>query len=374
MWPRWGLLTVVLFTLADNSQAQPQPVESSPSLAILGSDFTSQPEREEKPSLVEWFAERDRRRMTPELDRWAAQIADLDRADPAFDWSALRRIKQNYTIFQPTPGPLRREFITDRPDKTINPVTVDAGTVQLETDLVTATFDRRQPRQLSAPGQKPRTGTGGFVRQQPFTPGDKDDYVFLLTNIRIGWTNNIESQVFLRPFQQLITPAVGGLAPIDRFGFGDIRVLLKENLWGNEGGPTAFSLVQYLDIPAGQSDLSTGVLEGGTTGAFLIRLPGKTYIGLESGLEWRQDIAEDRYHLEVPASASLGYAFTKELSAKAEFASVFSAEPGAQWVGVISLGVLYGGADDIQVDAGINIGVTPAANDWNPFLGLSKRF
>jgi hypothetical protein len=80
------------------------------------------------------------------------------------------------------------------------------------------------------------------------------------------------------------------------------------------------------------------------------------------------------YHVEVPASISLATAFTKELSVKVEFASVFSDEPGTQWVGVVSLAVLYELSDDFQFDVGINIGVTPAANDWNPFLGLTKRF
>ncbi len=352
------------------------PPETRPNFAALEPPPEAKPDTNDagKPSVAEWVADRDRRRMTPDLDALAERIADLDRADPAFDWSAVRRLKNAYTLFNPTPRPLRREFVTDRPDKTINPVTVDAGTVQVESDLVTATFDRRQPRQTFPPGRVPKSGTGGFVKQQPFTPGDKDDYVFLLTNVRVGLLNNADLHVFVRPFQQLTTPAGGGLPAVDAFGFGDMRVLLKENLWGNEGGPTAFALTQYLDVPAGRPGLTTGATEGGATGALLVRFPGKTYLGMESGLEWRRNLDDGRYHIEVPASVSLAYSFTKELSAKGEFASVFSAEPGAQWVGVVSFAALYGLSDDVQIDLGINIGVTPAANDWNPFLGLAKRF
>jgi hypothetical protein len=150
--------------------------------------------------------------------------------------------------------------------------------------------------------------------------------------------------------------------------------LVKENLWGNEGGPTAFALTQYVDLPAGRPELSTGAIEGGTTGTILFRFPGKTYLGIESGLEWRKDIQSASYHLEVPASISFAYSFTKELSTKAELAAQFSTEPGTQWVGVLALAVLYGLSDDVQVDLGINIGVTPAATDWNPYIGLAKRF
>lgn len=82
----------------------------------------------------------------------------------------------------------------------------------------------------------------------------------------------------------------------------------------------------------------------------------------------------DQYHVEIPASLSLATGITKELSAKAEFASVFSTQPGTQWIGVLSFAALYGLSNDIQFDIGINIGVTPAANDWNPYIGLAKRF
>ena len=29
---------------------------------------------------------------------------------------------------------------------------------------------------------------------------------------------------------------------------------------------------------------------------------------------------------------------------------------------------------NIQIDAGVNIGLTDSANDWNPFAGISFRF
>jgi hypothetical protein len=36
--------------------------------------------------------------------------------------------------------------------------------------------------------------------------------------------------------------------------------------------------------------------------------------------------------------------------------------------------VTYAVTDDIQLDAGVNIGVTRSAEDINPFLGVSWRF
>ena len=42
--------------------------------------------------------------------------------------------------------------------------------------------------------------------------------------------------------------------------------------------------------------------------------------------------------------------------------------------GAADVGFTYGLTDDIQLDAGVNAGVTRSADDWNPFLGISWRF
>src|SRR5688572_30011950 len=51
--------------------------------------------------------------------------------------------KRSYSLFNPTPDHLLRDLSTDRPDKTESPYTVDAGRIQIETDLVAYTHDRQ---------------------------------------------------------------------------------------------------------------------------------------------------------------------------------------------------------------------------------------
>ena len=50
--------------------------------------------------------------------------------------------KDDYTLFNPTPQEHMREFVTDRPDKTESPITVDAGHYQHETDLLNVIIDQ----------------------------------------------------------------------------------------------------------------------------------------------------------------------------------------------------------------------------------------
>ena len=62
-----------------------------------------------------------------------------------------------------------------------------------------------------------------------------------------------------------------------------------------------------------------------------------------------------------------------ELGGYVEFFSETSSR-GGPWVGTVDVGLTYGMTEDIQLDAGVNVGVTRAAEDVNPFVGLSVRF
>ena len=45
--------------------------------------------------------------------------------------------KAQYHLFNPVPKEKMRDFVTDRPDRTESPISVDAGHFQIETDLLT---------------------------------------------------------------------------------------------------------------------------------------------------------------------------------------------------------------------------------------------
>lgn len=51
-----------------------------------------------------------------------------------------------------------------------------------------------------------------------------------------------------------------------------------------------------------------------------------------------------------------------------------SAETGAETIVTLDGGFTYAVTDDLQLDAGTNVGVTKAADDLNVFAGLSRRF
>ena len=80
--------------------------------------------------------------------------------------------KTQYSLFNPTPDRLLRDMTTDRPDTTESPFTVDAGHMQIETNLF------------------------AYARSRPDADGTvTDSYEFATTNVRIGLTNNAERSI-----------------------------------------------------------------------------------------------------------------------------------------------------------------------------------
>ncbi len=57
-----------------------------------------------------------------------------------------------------------------------------------------------------------------------------------------------------------------------------------------------------------------------------------------------------------------------------EFFSAVSTQRDADWIGTFDTGVIYELTENMQLNVGVNIGVTHSADDWNAFVGLAWRF
>jgi hypothetical protein len=80
-----------------------------------------------------------------------------------------------------------------------------------------------------------------------------------------------------------------------------------------------------------------------------------------------------RYHQEAIQSVTVGHDIGK-WSGYLELFSDVSNEAHAGWVATFDCGMSYRLTRDVQLDAGVNIGLTKAADDVNPFVGLSVRY
>jgi hypothetical protein len=245
-----------------------------------------------------------------------------------------------------------REFTTDRPDVTESPFTVDPGHVQIETTLLGYTRSRKD--------------AAGFVT---------DTYEFGTTNVRIGVTERLEVNVVWQPYG-IVDARGGGVATQ---GVGSVDLRAKLNLWGNEGasapGDTALALLPYVTLPTDRNN-QVGETEAafGLIVPLAIEMGGGFGLGLNAAVNFSRPDRATPYDAAVLTSASLGYTWMEGLGSYAEVVWEFSRGPGAGDIVSINTGMTIGLGTDWQLDMGVNVGASSAADPLAPFLGISARF
>lgn len=259
--------------------------------------------------------------------------------------------KSGFHLLHPAPAQWMREFSTDRPDQTESPYTVDAGHFQMEADAVTAEFDRDRAdgRDLGS------TSWGSSV------------------NLKAGLLNNMDIQFVLDPYaHSRVEDRVAGTVD-QASGIGDLQTRLKINLWGNDGGTTAFAVMPFVKWPLAASELRNGQTEGGCTFILGCELPAGWSVTAMHVVDFVAG-ADRRHDTGFVNSVTLGHDIVGRLAGYVEFYSVVSTDTAAPWQGQADIGFTYLLDKHTQLDFGCNFGVTRSAPDFNPFLGFSLRF
>jgi hypothetical protein len=271
-------------------------------------------------------------------------------ASPA---SAQAPDKSGYTLANPTPREALRELSTDRPDKTESPYTIDAGRVQIELDFATYTRDTD-----TSGGQTIRAETLGIAP----------------VNLKLGLTNSTDLQLLIDPY---VRPSMKDRATGTRermAGFGDTTIRLKHNLWGNDGGNTALALMPFVKLPTASRGIGNGAVEYGLIVPLAIRVSDRIGIGLMTEVDLLEESDGQGYAATFINSATMSFGITERLGAYTELFTERRTERGARWVATGDVGVTYALTNDLQLDGGVNLGITEAADDLQLFVGISRRF
>lgn len=261
--------------------------------------------------------------------------------------------KSGYHLFKPTPAESLRELSADRPDKTDSPYTVDAGHFQLEMDAFNYTIDRRNPQH---------------------TWSHLDAFEIGAMNLKAGVANNVDVQLVLTAYrhERLEERDEEETTVEKNSGFGDLTPRLKVNLWGNDGGRTALAVMPYVKLPTARKALGNGVVEGGVKFPFAIDVP-EWDISLMTEFIWNRNENDDDYHTEFVNTISVGHKLLGPVSLYAELYTNVSTETDSPWVGTLDTWLTYEVNKNLRLDGGVYIGLTRAAEDWHPFVGLTYR-
>lgn len=248
---------------------------------------------------------------------------------------------EHYDLFHPVPTDKLGPMVTDRPGQTNGPFTVAPGHLQIETGVINYTYDHRSD----------------FQRLD----------VFSQTEFRVGLAPNWEISFVVNPFSWQRQQGVSSS------GIGDTTVQGKWTAWSDASGNTALGVIPFISLPTAQNGLGAGGTEGGVFFPFATPLPAGFSLGVMPGAFGARN-PNGGYHTQVQASASLSRTLVGNLSAFGEFAASIDPMHASDWIGTIDFGLIYLITPNLQLDVGMNVGVTRAANDINPFLGLSVRF
>jgi hypothetical protein len=226
---------------------------------------------------------------------------------------------------------------------------VDAGHFQLEMDFANYTYDKSDGTTTKAWNVAP-------------------------VNTKVGLLNNVDLQFVFDNYLHVRTDDRLAGTVTTQSGVGDFMTRLKINLWGDDGGRTAFALLPFVKIPTSSDNLGNNAVECGVIFPLAVKLPGDFELGLETAVSCLRDESGVNYHEDFINSITLDHAIIGKLSGYLEFFSDIGTEHHAGWVGTIDAGLEFLVAKNVQLDCGCNFGIPRAADDYNPFAGITVRF
>ena len=281
-----------------------------------------------------------------------AQVSSQEPAATNEPAAAPAPDKSGYSLLDPTPDSQLRGFAPDRPPKADSAYTVDAGHFQYETDLLNY-LD---------------TNIGGATTKlyQAFDPVWK-----------LGLTNWADFELQFNGYQNLVaTDNATGAVVAKGFGFGDVFLKSKINLFGNDGGSAALAIIPYVKIPSGTLNISNGVVEAGLIAPLQVKLPQDFGLTLMTELDVLKNANDSGRHPNFVNLINLNHPVPgiKNLSASIEFFSSIGTDVNTPPIYTLDTALIYAVTDNVQLDCGVDFGLNKAAPNLQVFTGLSQRF
>ena len=282
--------------------------------------------------------------LAPALLTLAAGVEPSSVGNPKVD-------KSVFNFFNPTPTKFLRALDTDGPGSTESPYTVDAGRFQVEMTLLAYTYDRES-----------LNGVTERIEEWEIAP----------VLLKIGLLNQLDVQMLLEPYNVHYERKNG--TGVTRRGYGDTTVRVKYNFWGNDGGRTAFAATPYVRFPTSQDGIGSRGVEGGVVLPLAVDLPRDFYLGVTTRFDAVRNEDRSGYHPEFVNSVEFGHDLFRDLYGYVEFFSDVSTERDSNWEATFDTGLIYNWTQNLRLKLGLNIGVTPSADDWTGFTGVAWRF
>ena len=236
---------------------------------------------------------------------------------------------------------------TDRPTKANATCTVPAGRWQIEGSAV------------------------GWSRTD--VDGARTDALFLgASTIKVGLDERTDLQVAVAPFVDVST-RTGGVHE-RRSGVGDTVVRMKHRLT-SEDAAAQVAVIPFVKLPTARRGIGNGRVEGGLAMPISFSLSERVTATFGPEIDLLANMDGHGHHLAIVNLANIAVVAAPRLTLVGELWSNFNVDPQATVrQASADAAIAYAVSTRLQLDAGVNLGLTKATADVEVYAGLSTRF
>jgi hypothetical protein len=243
-----------------------------------------------------------------------------------------------------------RPFCTDRPTKSNGACTVDEGHFQVESDIFNASF----------------------MRQDGVST---DTYLYTNPTLKYGLTHTTDVEVNWAPYETVRTHDAHAGTTDTLSGIGDLYLRAKVNLIGEDSGAVGVTLFPYIKAPTARSGVGDGAWEGGLLVPIVIKLSNSVNLSFNPEVDLLENTAGDGRHANMAQLIDLSWTLPRNVTVFGEFWSDVNFDPtGSVTQYSADLAAAWGFSHDLQLDAGVNIGLNRATPAVQVYTGVSHRF
>ena len=236
---------------------------------------------------------------------------------------------------------------TDRPTKATSACTVPQGMFQLESDLINFT----------------RSSDSGVKL---------DTILWTNPTLKYGLTSSTDIQVNIAPYETIRVHGSGFSDSVH--GVGDTYVRLKQRLTAADA-KAQFALVPYIKIPTAKSGIGNRKVEGGLVGTGVFSLPQGFSVTITPEIDDLENSALDGHHAQLVGAFNVSKTLSSKLTAYAELWTSQNYDPdGTVRQYSADAAFAYLASPNLQLDAGVNVGLNRATPDVQAYFGISTRF
>jgi len=243
-----------------------------------------------------------------------------------------------------------RDFCAERPGRATPPCIIDQGHVMLEVDALDVTQDREN----------------GVTTQTTlaFSP-----------YLRVGLTDVLEAGITLVPYAEARTRGDPATRATVR-GTGDTMFDVLINLKNPDGSGVSLAIMPFITAPTAQHGLGAGGFQGGVVVPVALALPAGFGLTLDPEVDADRD-GQGGVQPAYVMAASLSHAVLSGGNVGVELWSSTARMPDG-WQRQATADVIFAWIPprrpNLQLDTGVNLGLTRATPDVQAYVGLSRRF